>query len=220
VGQQLASDKFQLAVFHGIEFAWARQKYPELRPLMIAVNQQRHLRAHLVIRADNPAASLKDLKDKPFGLPRQTREHCHLFVERQCRECGNAPVSFFSKIANPPSAEEALDDVLDGIIQATVVDGVSLDSFKRRKPGRFAKLKDLQVSEVFPAAVVVYRPGTLNEATLKRFSDGLLNTHRTILGRQMLTMWKLTGFEQVPPDYDQNLSEIVKHYPAPVKAPK
>src|SRR5262245_45466183 len=33
MGQELASDKLHLGVFHGIEFAWARQKFPELRPL-------------------------------------------------------------------------------------------------------------------------------------------------------------------------------------------
>jgi hypothetical protein len=31
-----------------------------------------------------------------------------------------------------------------------------------------------------------------------------------------MTLWKLTGFEQVPSDYDQTLTEIVKTYPAPV----
>src|SRR6202035_1873398 len=37
LGRQLAEDKVQLGVFQGIEFAWARQKYPDLRPLMIVV---------------------------------------------------------------------------------------------------------------------------------------------------------------------------------------
>src|SRR4051812_26542990 len=35
LGTQLNDGKVQLAVFHGFEFAWARLKYPELRPLMI-----------------------------------------------------------------------------------------------------------------------------------------------------------------------------------------
>ena len=33
LGGQLVQNKVQLAVFHGFEFAWARQKYPALRPL-------------------------------------------------------------------------------------------------------------------------------------------------------------------------------------------
>jgi len=70
---------------------------------------------------------------------------------------------------------------------------------------------------VFPAAVVAYRPGILDEATLKRFREGMMNANRTILGRQMLTLWKLTAFEEVPQDYEKVLSEILKTYPAPLK---
>src|SRR5437879_880819 len=38
--QQLKDGKLQLAIFQGFEYAWARQKDPDLKPLMIAVNQQ------------------------------------------------------------------------------------------------------------------------------------------------------------------------------------
>src|SRR5438874_13528735 len=37
LGRQLKDDKFQLAVFHGVELAWVRQKYPEFMPLVIDV---------------------------------------------------------------------------------------------------------------------------------------------------------------------------------------
>src|SRR5207244_8774769 len=61
LGQQLTEDKVQLGVFHGVELGWARQKHPELRPLVIAVNEQRYLRAHFVVRAERKLASLSDL---------------------------------------------------------------------------------------------------------------------------------------------------------------
>jgi hypothetical protein len=46
-----------------------------------------------------------------------------------------------------------------------------------------------------------------------------MNANRTALGRQ-LTLWRLTGFEQVPPDYDRTLTEIVKAYPSPLPSGK
>jgi len=215
LGKQVADGKLQLAVFHGIEFAWAKQKHPELRPLVIAINQARYLSALVVVRAESKVASLADLRDKTLALPNHTREHCHVFLNRHCPDC--KPNCFFSKITNPPNTEEALDDTIDGAVEATIVDGVSLDCFKRRKPGRAARLRIVHTSELFPAAVVVYKPGVLDELTLKRFHDGMVNTSRTIIGRQMLTLWKLTGFEYVPQDYDRGLIEIVKAYPAPHK---
>jgi ABC-type phosphate/phosphonate transport system substrate-binding protein len=215
LGQQLSDDKIQLGVFHGIEFGWARQKHPELRPLVIAVNEQRCLRAHLVVRADSKVSCLGDLQGKALALPNQTRDHCRMFLQRRCQEWKKNPADFFSKITNPANVEDALDDVVDGVVQVCVVDSISFDCYKRRKPGRFTKLKIAQSSEAFPAAVVVFRPGILDEATLKRFRDGMINANRTVVGRQMMTLWKLTGFEEVPADYDQTLTEIVKAYPAP-----
>ena len=73
---------------------------------------------------------------------------------------------------------------------------------------------------MFPAAVIAYRPGILDEATLKKFRDGMLGADQTILGKQMLTLWKLTAFAPVPDDYDQTLLDIVKTYPAPTATAK
>jgi ABC-type phosphate/phosphonate transport system substrate-binding protein len=216
LGQQLMDDKVQLGVFHGIEFAWARQKYPELRPLVLAINQQRYLRAHIVVRVDGKVSTLGELQDKTLALPNGTWQHCHLFLRRRCLEWKKEPANFFAKITNPANVEDALDDVVDGVAQVCVVDGVSLDCYKRRKPGRFAKLKIVHSSEIFPAAAVAFRTAILDDATRARFRDGLMNANRTAFGRQVMTLWKLTGFEQVPSDYDQTLTEIVKTYPTPV----
>jgi ABC-type phosphate/phosphonate transport system substrate-binding protein len=215
LGQLLSEDKAHVGVFHGFEFAWARQRYPDLRPLLIAINQDRLLQALIVTRADASAAGLPDLKGKTLALPRCTREHCYLFLEHRCLECGQEPSRFFSTITAPPSVEDALDDVVDGIVQSAIVDGVSLKCYERRKPGRFSQLKAIQRSELFPAAVVAYHPGTMDEDTLCRFRDGLIKANKGALGRQFLTLWKLTAFEPVPADYEQTLADILKAYPHP-----
>lgn len=210
---KLAENKVQLAVFHGVEFAWARLKYPDLKPLVIAINQHRQLHAYVVVHGESPATSLADLKGKAFALPKQTREHCHVYVHHHCRECGGAPGRVFATLTRPANVEEALDDVVDKVVDATIVDGVGLECYQRRKPGRFAKLKAVRQSEPFPAAVVAYRPGQVDEAQLHKFRTGLLKANETTIGRQMLNLWKLTGFEPVPPNYEQNLAEIAKAYP-------
>jgi ABC-type phosphate/phosphonate transport system substrate-binding protein len=220
LGQQLADQRVQLGVFHGVEFAWARLKHPELQPLVIAVNQQRHLRARLIVSAQSKAASFADLQGTTLALPRASREHSHLFLQRRCQGCDKEAQAFFAKITNPPNAEEALDDVVDGIVQAAVVDGMAVELYKKQKPGRYGKLKILETSEVFPAAVIAYRPGVLPEATLNRFRTGMINANRTAGGKELLTLWKLTGFESIPQDYEQTLTDIAKTYPPPASAPK
>jgi ABC-type phosphate/phosphonate transport system substrate-binding protein len=218
LAQQIVDDKIQLGVFHGIEFAWAKTKHPELRALVIAINKVRHLQAYVVVRADSKTKTFADVGGKAMALPRGSREHCYLFLAHLCNDSRQGVQGFFSAVTTPTNMEDALDDVVDGSVQAAVVDDVSLDCFKRRKPGRFAKLRVLASSETFPPAVVAYRPGSLDDVTLQRFRDGLMNSSNTVLGRQLLTLWKLTAFEAVPSDYDQLLREIVKVYPPPTSA--
>lgn len=210
---KLATDKVQLGVFHGIEFAWIRLKYPDFKPLVIAVNQQRQLHAYVVVHNDSPAAGLGDLKGKSFAVPKQTKEHCRVVVQYQCRSCGCEPGKFFAGLTNPANIEEAMDDVVDKVVEATIVDGVGLECYQRRKPGRFARLKTVHRSGPFPAAVVAYRPGTLDDATLEKFRTGLLKCNEGVLGKQLLNLWKLTAFEPVPANYEENLTAIVKTYP-------
>src|SRR5262249_6944270 len=118
----------------------------------------------------------------------------------------------------PPCIEEALDDVVDNVAQATVVDGVALESYKRRKPGRFAEIKIVQHSPTFPAAVIAYRPGAVDEQLINRFREGMLHAPELPVGRQLMLMWNLTSIEPVPPDYEQTLAEIAKAYPPPAPA--
>jgi ABC-type phosphate/phosphonate transport system substrate-binding protein len=216
LGQKLAEDKVQLGIFLGIEFAWARMKHPELKPLMIAVNEQHHLRAYVVVRADSEYTCVADLKGHVLCVPKGNKEHCTLFLDRRCREeCSCCPKDHVGQLQISPTCEDALDEVVDKTAQACVIDGVSLNVYEKRKPGRFGKLKTIAESEVFPAACVAYYPGSLSDATLKRFQDGMKDATQTVLGRQLLTLWKLSGFEMVPDDYDQTCADIVKSYPPP-----
>jgi ABC-type phosphate/phosphonate transport system substrate-binding protein len=215
LGKQLQDDRFQLAVFHGVEFAWVRQKHPELKPLVVAIRDGRPMHAILMVRDDSGIASVADLTGKSLAVCRQCREHCRLFIERRCEACGKPYNQLCSKVTTPCDSEDALDDVVDGVVQAAVVDGAALERYKKDKPDRFAKLKAAQRSEPFPPAVIAYKPGVLSEKILERFRDGLINAHKNTKGKQLLNMCRITCFEAVPDDYEQMLVAIAKAYPPP-----
>jgi ABC-type phosphate/phosphonate transport system substrate-binding protein len=220
LGGRLHDGTMDLGVFHGFEFAWAQQKHPDLRALVIAINKHRQLRANLVVRNDSEATTFADLKGKIVALPKHSREHCRLFLERGSRQCGAEPRAFFAKVITPANVEDALDDVVRGKVQAAVVDGVSLECYQQVKSGCFARLKVLKQSEVFPAAVIAYREGALDAATLTRFRDGMIGANQNPRGRDLMAMWKLTAFEDVPADFAQTLANIARAYPYTARAPK
>jgi len=217
LGQRLKDEKLQLAVYQGFEFAWARQKYPDLKPLMIAVNHQKYLHAYVLVRDDSAAAKLADLQGKTIDVPRRAREHCHLYLERRCQAAGKPPREFFAKVLTPLTPEEAVDEVVNGQADAAVADGCILEWYEKHKPARFARVKVIEKSEVFPATVVAHYGSALDEATLRRFREGMLSAKDNARGVQLMTLCQMTSFEPVPDDYDKLLKEIAKSYPPPEK---
>jgi ABC-type phosphate/phosphonate transport system substrate-binding protein len=214
LGEDLVDGKVQFGFFYGHEFAWARQRHPELKPLVVAVSPQA-LKALLVVRKDSGVKSCADLQGKTCAVSRQVRPYCRLFLERCCKEYGRVPQQFFSRITNPVSIEQALAAVVEGQIQATVVDACLLEWYRNRRPDAFAQLETIQQSQAFPAGVIAYVPGTVNEDRLAHFRDGLLNAHKSSQGQAVLTLCQIKRFDLVPPDYEQQLEVIAKAYPGP-----
>jgi ABC-type phosphate/phosphonate transport system substrate-binding protein len=217
LGQQLKKGEIHLGIFHGVEFAWAKAKFPQLRPLVIAVNKQPFLRAHLIVGSDSNIASVEDLKGKVVAVPNLSREHCWLFLERRCLPEGETANKYFGRVTRPRDANYAIDDVIDGVAQAAVIDDADLAAYRKQYPDYFAKLKILRQSESFPCAVIAYYPGTVSEDLLDQFRAGMLAAKSSRQGRQMMQMCRITSFEDVPEDFEEELTEIAKAYPPPSK---
>jgi ABC-type phosphate/phosphonate transport system substrate-binding protein len=213
VAERMARGQLQVGVLPGHEFAWAQEKDAKIKPLALAVNTHRYPIACLVVNMDSTCKDFAGLQGKPFALSPAEGSHVRLFVDRQTQAAGKKPDSFFSKISTPDNIEDALDDVVDGNVQATVVDRAGLDAYKRRKPGRFSQLKELARSPAVPPTVIAYYEAALDSATIKRFRDGLLAANRKEKGQTLLTFFKLTGFESIPKDFDQVVSQTCKVYP-------
>ena len=219
---RMADGKLQIGVFQGYEFAWAKEKYPALKPLAVAVNVYRYPVAYVVARKDNKATDFAALQGQTLALPETPEGHLRLFAQRQSQASGKKLDGFFSKVTSRENAEDILDDIVDGKVQVTVVDRTALDAYKRRKPGRFKQLKPVARSQPFPPGIVAYCDAVLDKPTLDRFREGLLGANRKEKGQMMLTMFKLTGFEAAPSDLDEVLAKTRKAYPpstATAKAP-
>ncbi len=214
--KQVRSGQLEFGVYQGVEFAWASQKNPDLVPLMVAINQHPNIRAHLVVRKDNTAVDFNSIKGKEIAYPKKSKEHCRLFLERNCADCGNCePKTFFSEVTRPHSTETALDDVCSGKVAAAIVETVALDSYQAIKPGCFARLRVVKASERFPLGVIAYQKGRVSDATLSKFKDGMVAANKNERTREMMNVYQITAFEAVPADYAQTCADIVKAYPPP-----
>ncbi len=218
LGKAVHDDKFQVGIFQGIEFAWAKQKYPDLRPLMIAVRKSALVQAKLVVAKKGGPATFAGLRGKDLALPRGVNVHCRLFLEKSCATAGqNDGWAFLAHLTQPGNSEDALDNVLEGTVQGAIVDGVAWEQYKDIKPGCYARLKVIGESEPFPSGVIAFRKGGLDKAALKKFRAGMLDAASSLKAREMMALVQITAFEPVPPEFNATLANIVKAYPAPTK---
>jgi ABC-type phosphate/phosphonate transport system substrate-binding protein len=212
---KMVKGDLNLGVFQGYEFAWAHEKQPQLKPLALAVNVYRYPVAYVVTQRDNTAKDFDGLKGQSISIPAPSPRFLPLFVDRQCAARGKKAKEYLSKITTPDNVEDALDDVVDGVMQATVTDRAALEAYKRRKPARFNKLKEVAHSQPFPPPLVAYYDTVLDRDTRDRLEQGLLNANKKDKGQTMLTLFRLTGFEPVPEDFAKVLAETLKDYPPP-----
>jgi ABC-type phosphate/phosphonate transport system substrate-binding protein len=215
---KLAKGELDLGVFQGHEFAWAQKEQPGLEPLALAINVHRYPVGYVMVRKDSKAKDFAGLRGGAITLPASGLDFLRVFVSRLAQQNGKRLEEFFSTVKTQESIEDALDDVVDGTVQAAAADRAALDAYKRRKPGRFKQLREVARSEPFLPGVVAYHGRRLDEALRRRFRAGLLGAARKEKGRMMLTLFRLTGFETVPADFTKVAARVQKAYPPPPRS--
>jgi ABC-type phosphate/phosphonate transport system substrate-binding protein len=210
---KMAKGQLQVGVFQGFEYAYAQEKHPDLKPLAVSVNVYVYPVVYVVTGRDNKAKDFAGLQGQSLALLADSPGYVRLFIDRQCEAAGKKTDAFFSKIETRDNYEVALDDAVDGVVAAAAADRAALDAFKRRKPGRFNKLKPVAQSQPLPPAVVAYYGNHLDEATRKQFRKGLLEAANKEKGQTMLTLFRLTGFQEPPADFEKVLADTRAAYP-------
>ncbi len=213
LARKMEQKQLHLGAFQGFEFAWAQEKYPELKPLALAANVYVYPVVYVVARNDSSAKDFSGLAGQSIVLPELSQPYLRLFIAKEAQDNGKKPEAFFSKITTTESVEDALDNVVDGVVQAAVADRTGLEAYKRRKPGRFKRLKQIAHSEPLPPPLVAHYDSVLDSATLDRFRQGLLNASNSDRGQTLLALFHLSGFVAVPHDFDKVLAETRKNYP-------
>jgi ABC-type phosphate/phosphonate transport system substrate-binding protein len=215
LADKITKGELGLGIFRGYEFAWASESHRHLKPLLALVNGHRYSVVSVVTRKDNPAKDFAGLQDQSLSIPNTGQRDLRFFIDRSCRANGKGPEKFFSKISSPHNVVNALDDVVDGQVQVTVVDQAVLNAYKQLKPGRFERLKVVARSQPLPPTVIAYDERTLDQAAARRIREGLTGTAAKEKHQMTLALFHWTGFEQIPADFDQALAKTRQAYPPP-----
>ncbi|MCS7168247.1 MAG: PhnD/SsuA/transferrin family substrate-binding protein [Gemmatales bacterium] len=216
IGRALEAGHLSLGIMHGIDYAWIREQCAEVRPLLLCANETIALKAYILVRQDSPYRNILDLKGKSIAFPRRSLNHCYLYTHKVISEAGENPAAFFAASPEPANIDQALDWVFENQVACTVVDGVSYETYRQRKPGRAKALRILHESGYYPTAAILYNPKKLPEDVREKVYLGLSTAHERFGGRQLLTLWRLSAFVPPPPEYEALLMNVLKEHPRPI----
>ncbi|HMP02752.1 MAG TPA: PhnD/SsuA/transferrin family substrate-binding protein [Gemmatales bacterium] len=209
--EALAGGRVQIAVMPGLSYGWLRQKFEDVRPLLVATMDSPTLQAVTLVAEKSPLKNLCDLKGQPAALPKRPPLYLRVFLEREWGQ----PAEKFVVPKELDNAEEAIEAVIDGAVQAAILPRAAVDAYADRKPGRFKRVRVLSESPEFPLPVVAYCRAGADLNAVQKFETALLKADETAEGRQALTLWRLRGFAKPPADYDELARKVGAQFPAP-----
>lgn len=212
LGDMLSDGRCRLAVFHGYEFAWVKEKHPELEPLVVTVYTTGRPRGCVIVRQDNPATGLADLKAQGVTVPAGTRGHCLLYLAKQRLDLPETTAA-----PKPPAGtpEEALNAVVSKAAPAALVDVAAMVGYEKLHPAGAKNLRVLCESELFPQNVVAYSPKTMSDGLVAKLREAMVTAHTVPAGKPLMVIWGITKFDLAPREYGDQLTDITKAYPAP-----
>jgi ABC-type phosphate/phosphonate transport system substrate-binding protein len=213
VARQIDEGKLHMGVLQGHEYAWAREKYPSLQPLIRSVYRPKEIQAVLLVRQDCTAANLGELKSRKLALATTLKDYARLFLDK--RRAAEMDGSTFSTVKTD-TVHEAIQKVMDGEADLTVADHASWSYFQKLYPGPSKNVKELARSEEFPPTVLVYKKGSLDDAVLKKIHDGFLTAHKNSKAARLMTLIRIERFDDIPENYDEMVKASLKAYPKPL----
>jgi ABC-type phosphate/phosphonate transport system substrate-binding protein len=216
LAKSLNENKIQLAVMPGIELGWLGNKADGLTPIALAYTNDIRLKAYLITRNDEQVHKMEDLQGKKIALPRRLQHHTQVFLHTSIANTGGQPTGYFGKSHIASDVDAAIEAVLEKEASVVVVDGLSWEVYKERKPARAKRLKIVAESPTFPTSALVVKPGNIDPDQLQHLKEGLFTADQKPFCRQILNFWRISKFVPASPEYDQLVKNIVKDIPKPI----
>ncbi|GAB4563319.1 MAG: phosphate/phosphite/phosphonate ABC transporter substrate-binding protein [Anaerolineae bacterium] len=135
------------------------------------VNGERSYHSAIIVRAENPAQTVDDLRGGVFAFTDPLSTSGYLYPVVYLKEIGETPESFFRRTMFTYSHDRAIYAVFEGVADAAAVDSLVLDYAMERDPRLRDGLRVLHLSPPFGMPPVVIGPGVRPQtaALLKEF---------------------------------------------------
>ncbi|MBI2890284.1 MAG: phosphate/phosphite/phosphonate ABC transporter substrate-binding protein [Nitrospirae bacterium] len=165
-------------------------------------------RSLIVVRADVPATSLADLRDRAFAFTDPSSLISHYYTLSWLLDHGIEPRDFFSRTVFTHGHDSSLDAVRDGVADAAAVNSRVFDEAARRDPSLAKALRVIQVSPPLGGRPVVV-PASSDPALRERIRQVFLQMASTPEGEKTLDTLGFVRFDPPSPEQYGAAPEIL-----------
>lgn len=149
--------------------------------------------SYIIVGADAPARSLKDLRGKTFAFADPASNSGALVPTHMLAQMGETPEGFFESVVYTYAHDKSIQAVAQGIVDGAAVDHLIWEYTRRTDPELANKTKVIAKSAAFGIPPVVARPG-LDPRLKDHIRQVLLEAHEDPEGHSILERMMIDRF--------------------------
>ncbi len=169
----------------------------------------------LIVPADSPAQSMKDLRGKVFAFTDPISLSGRVYPTSMVRDLGFTPEEFFSRVFFTYSHDEAIRAVASKVADGAAVDSLVLQFALARDPALKDKIRVIHVSPDFGIPPVVVSPFTRPQVRME-IQSLLLNMSADPNARDALAAMGVERFVPIEDQAYDSVRGLLLEIPLPV----
>ncbi|HBZ45212.1 MAG TPA: phosphonate ABC transporter substrate-binding protein [Maritimibacter sp.] len=166
--------------------------------------------SYLIAGADNPAASLKDLRGATHAFSDPDSNSGYLVTVSDLARNGETPDTFFRRSIYTFGHRNVVRAVADGLVASGSVDGYVWEVLAAQEPHLTKRTRVVSKSEWLGFPPVCARKDRHDTPLVQSFKTALFEFSETRLGSQVLQLLQLDGFTDADPSIYDGISARMK----------
>ncbi len=161
----------------------------------------------IIVKADSPFQDFSDLRNRSWAY-NESGSYSGALITRYHLACSGLTYDYFGSTIESGAHQASLQMVLDGEIDATIIDSTVLETELRRQPELAAQIRVIETLGPSPIPPWVLRT-SLSPHLQAQIRETMLHMHEDEAGRKALTVGHINRFTSVEDsDYDVIRSRI------------
>lgn len=207
--------KLHLAVFNGLEYGWLKELTRGRVKTLVSSDQKVQVVQYEQLMVRNGfAQTIGQLRGKSLILYQDPYPSLTIYLNQLRTKSG--PTLLDQRLPEVANGSLALEAVIRGDADATIVDLYTLQGYQHVRPGRVARLQVLSHSAAYPLAPVFGEEQVVNKLRPNLWRDvqkSMSEIHRNPDAKAFLDTWRVKRFKPPTDEFEEQAVKAAQDFP-------